>query len=166
MNEQSNRRLDGQAVAGLLSAYGKAEKIADAIDRHVMRLALDMRADCQSLSGKICALTDKKLKYINLKVIIERALKKLPLKYGVTLKLIYCMEYGRGEAAFATGLTARTIGNLASEGLVMLSDALFDYGFDYEWYAREYKGDPYAGRCGITADEGLLSAAKSIENSL
>jgi len=86
-----------------------------------MSLALNFTQCGERLHDEISTLTDKKIKLINLKITIDRCLKKLPRKYAEVIKLYFRERKEPQEIAELTGYGDAAVCRHLVEGITELS---------------------------------------------
>ena len=123
----------------ILSVYKYLEALSNSIDDLVRKKSINSafynngRFDsAYSCANKIMRLTNRKVNLINLKVLVENTLLKLPLKYRQVLILNYVDGVKSCDIAETMHISNRTYFRVKSESLERFADALINEGFTKE----------------------------------
>lgn len=121
----------------LLSVYKHLESITGAIDNLIVKKGINSMfyTDRRGLTTYDCAseiieLTDRKINLINLKVLVEDGLNKLPFEHKRVLMLFYVDGLKSSEVTKLMGCSERTFFRKKDEAIVAFGKNLKCMGFD------------------------------------
>lgn len=122
----------------LLMLYRHLETMAKSIDNLVCRIGINSAFNHSVYnstikdSNKIIELTERKIKIINLKVIIQKALKKLKDKELKLIALYYVDGVSYKKVQELLNITQRTFFRRKELAIAHFSDELANLGYDAE----------------------------------
>lgn len=128
-----------------LSIYHYLETMSKTIDKIVLdtgkssnnkELSNYQTTYCQT--GKIIKLTDRKRKLINLKIIVEDGLARIPKESRRILTLFYIDGIKSNMIAQLLGISIRTFFRQKLKALEDFSQKLLDMGYDEEFFKEDY----------------------------
>ena len=124
---------------------GKLEKLADSIDETVGKLALDLSADTLKQYYKIMEYNDVKRRVVNLKVMRDRMLDRLPEDER---EIVLCYAAGKAmqEIADTRGVSKSSISRKIHTALYKCIRVLDTLGFDTSRLDAEYADIPLVQR--------------------
>lgn len=132
----------------ILSYYNYIEKSVRAIDKYVLDKCVytsyfdcGLNFDIEKRVEKVGEMIDKKRRFINLKVIIEKALSEIDEKHQKILILFYFDNLSCEKIAELLGVNLRTIFRYKNSALVSFSRALSRNGFKEDFFNENYKKD-------------------------
>ena len=136
----------------VLSAYRYLERLCRTIDRLVETTAENSmytnsywQNECSitTIFKKINKLTEKKIDYINLKLIVEKALKSLPIKLSKILILRYIHQLPMEKVAELLKLTHRTTYRKLDFANEQMINAMSRLGYTPEYMNIKFADDSY-----------------------
>ena len=134
----------------ILIAYDELEQLCGAIDKLVDTIAGGSFYSCgpwiasnevYNVSKKIINLSEKKVKYINLKVIVEKCMKMLNKKDAKVVVLRYVKKMEPAEIAGVLKISLRSYFRIAKSALEQLADAMETFGYNFAKMENEYLSD-------------------------
>ncbi len=134
----------------ILSYYSYLEQSVKAIDKFVLDKCVytsyfdcGLNFDIEKRFNKVMELIDKKRRFINLKVIIEKALTQINEKYRKILVLFYIDQLSCEEIARLMNLNIRTFFRYKNQAITSFSKALSREGFNIEYFNENYASDKW-----------------------
>ena len=134
----------------ILSYYSYLEQSVKAIDKFVLDKCVytsyfdcGLNFDIEKRFNKVMELIDKKRRFINLKVIIEKALTEINEKYRKILVLFYIDKVSCEEIAKVMGLNLRPMFRHKNLAIESFTKALSRNGFNLDYFQENYAGDKW-----------------------
>lgn len=127
-------------IKAMLDCYKHIDKLADALDKRVMDIALKSSGfdgnfrPCSHYIKDITNFTNQKINLINIKVIIMDMIKSLPYKYRLVAKYRYIDCLKVSEIAQCLGLSVRSIFRLLRQVPEYCEKYLNSSGLDDKWF--------------------------------
>ena len=130
----------------LLTIYNQLEKITEAIDNLVLTRAINSHNyntnnEVLYVADKIINLTQRKIKLINLKVLVDKVLNKMDKEEAKILILKYLYEFNTEKLMESLGVKERSIFRKINEAIVSFSTICEKYGFNSEKLYDTYKDE-------------------------
>lgn len=119
----------------ILGAYRHLEAVADAIDKIILKTALNSyhfsldTNDVYQTSNKLIELGERKVTLINLKVLVEEMLSKLDSKDADILICRYIENMKFKDIALEKGIGIRTVFRRLDRAEDMFSKKLLNFGY-------------------------------------
>ncbi len=145
--------ITNQQVWGktLLSSYNYLERLCESIDNVVEKTAVNSYYTgffgggdtVEEVSKKIIEYSNRKIGYINLKLIIERTLKSLPKDYAKLLILKFIQKIDMDRICELLKLKIRSSYRRIELAVKAFSEKLEQFGYTKEKLDLEYLGDPF-----------------------
>lgn len=134
-------------TTALIAAYRHLPRAVNACKQTSSSLALSgfYCEDTFALIQKMIDCNVRAESYVNAKVLVDEALKKLPLRHA---KILYLRaRYGMSveKAASKLGYAERSAFRWYAEGLKKAACALKSAGYDEKWFSQRYSGDVLIG---------------------
>ncbi len=138
----------------LLSSYNYLGRLCDSIDNLIEKTAvnsyyafsfINSENSIENISKKIIYYSNRKIDYINLKIIIERALKSISKLSAKYLILRYIHKMSVEKACEILNISSRSSYRKLNSALSEFSGVLSSYGFNVEKLELEYSSDPFIG---------------------
>lgn len=136
----------------VLMSYRYLGKLCNTIDRLVESTAKNSmftnsywQSECSitNVFEKISKLSNKKIDYINLKLTIEKALKKLPEKSAKILILKYVQGINVDEISNLLNIPSRTIYRKLDNAVIQLTEELETLGYSSEFLEVTFFADTF-----------------------
>lgn len=136
----------------LLVSYKYLEQLCDTIDRVVKLTAQSsyfnfgsyfQLNDINNVSNKLYKLINKKIDYVNIKVIVDKALKNMPKRRAKYLILKYIQNLQTSEIAEVLNISSRTYFRYLSKCLDEFNEKLLGLGYTPEKLEMMYSGDSF-----------------------
>jgi DNA-directed RNA polymerase specialized sigma24 family protein len=121
-------------------------KAARVIDELILAEALNYTRSADKMCERVMELTDRKIKILGLRVIIDGLLKKIPCKRRNAVRLVTVAGCSFEDAAERMEISVRAVYRFVEDGIDRLCAVMEEEGFDERWYEREYAGEPYVDR--------------------
>ncbi len=132
----------------ILSFYKYLESSINAIDKYVLNKCLNTsyydKANPLNILkrvDKVNEFIDKKRRFLNLKVIIQDAIIKMPSKYQRQLVLEYFDGVCADEQANLFGVNVRTIFRYKKMALASFASALTRLGYNSQYFQENYNNE-------------------------
>lgn len=120
----------------ILSVYKYLEALANSIDDLILKKSINSAFynngrynSCYDCANKIMQLTERKVNLINIKVMVDNTLLKMPLKYRQLLALAYIDNVKSEEIAEIMHVSVRTFFRRKNEALSSFAKNLTMQGF-------------------------------------
>lgn len=143
-------------VTALIAAYKHLPRAVEACKQTSESLALSGFYDCDTL-GLIQKLMDCNARaegYLNAKVLVDRTLEKLPLRYARILYLRARFNMTMEDIALKLGYSKRSTFRWYAEGLKKAACVLKADGYDDRWFEERYAKDVIIGDFYSQAEKG------------
>ena len=131
-------------IRAMLDCYKHIDKLADALDKRVMDIALkssgfdgNFRPATHYIKA-VTALTNQKIELINIKAIVLDMVKSLPYKYRQAAKYRYIDCLKVREIARLLGLSVRSVFRLLEQLPQYCDEYLNLCGLDDRWFLENY----------------------------
>lgn len=143
----TNQKLWGKA---LLSTYKYLERLCDSLDALVEKTALNsyysfsFRLEdnsIENISNKIISYSNRKIGYINIKVLVEKALKEIKKPYAKLLILKFIYEMPIDEICELLKISSSAFYRRLDKALCLFMSTLSSYGYTCEKLELEYSTD-------------------------
>lgn len=143
-------------VTALLAAYRKLPGAVKACKRTSESLAASgfYCEDTMSLVQKMIDCNARSESYVNAKVLVDRTLEKLPLKYAEILGLRARSGRSIEDIAAKLGYAKRSAFRWYAEGVKKAACALKADGYDEEWFESRYLRDVLIGDYYLQVQKG------------
>ena len=138
----------------VILSYGHLERICNAIDKQIDRLACNSCIGSTSwsniysvsnVSNKIIELTQNKIDYINIKVLVEKVLESINKKFSKILILKYIQNLKTADVAKVLKVSDRTLFRNANKAFAEFADKMSVFGFTSEKMEVKYLSDGLIG---------------------
>lgn len=123
----------------ILSMYKYLEALSNSIDELVLKKSINSAFygngrynSCYDCASKIMQLTERKINLINIKVMVDDTLEKMPLKYRQLLILAYIDNAKSEDIAEIMHVSIRTFFRKKNEALISFAKNLTALGFTQE----------------------------------
>ena len=145
----TKQKVWGKAI---LSSYNYLQRMCDSIDLLVERTALNSYFSVSShfndttidaVSRKIINLSNRKIGYINLKLIIDKALRSIPKIQAKIIILKYIHKYSIEKTSELLGISVRAGYRRLESALSAFMATLTCMGYTSEKLEIEYSSDPF-----------------------
>lgn len=136
----------------ILTAYTYLGRLCDSIDEIIKESAVNSfyshgygweSNSVMGVSKKIIGLSERKIKYINLKVVTEKALKKMPKQLSKLIILKFIHQINTDEIICILNLSRRTLFRFISKALTCFMNELSVLGYTSEKLEIEYFNDNF-----------------------
>ena len=136
----------------LLSSYNYLGRLCDSIDKIIEKTAVNSyycfsfqnsENSIENISKKIINFSKRKIDYINLKVIIEKALKSIPKISAKLLILKFIQKLSIERACELLNITLRSSYRRLNNALDEFCASLTTFGFTIEKLEVNYSTDPF-----------------------
>lgn len=134
-------------VTAILAAYRRLPRAVAACKQTSRSLAESgfYCEDTMGLVGKMIECNARSESYINAKVLVDKVLEKLPLRYAQILYLRAHYPLTMEEIADKLEYSKRSTFRWYGEALKKAACALFAEGYDAKWFEKRYSGDVLIG---------------------
>lgn len=135
----------------MLVAYSSLPQIVKDIER-----SIDLRVksgfgsrhlyygiSTEELLTGILNLNQRKIRLINIKVLVDKSLQALSEREQEFIKLKFFIKKPLREVAERLGVSLRTAFRIYDRVMERVEYALHRMGFDEAWFEKEYKGDTF-----------------------
>ena len=136
----------GKAV---LSIYHNLESVCNTLDELVLKkgiksrnVGFDTEGTLKLMDGML-DLTERKIKFINLKLIVEKAIKAMDDKDSKYLVFRYFDRYSFGTIAHLVGASLRTAQRRVTAATVKFNQTLIGLGFNRNYLQSRYGNEPF-----------------------
>ncbi|MBE7074912.1 MAG: hypothetical protein E7376_02925 [Clostridiales bacterium] len=145
----TNQKIWGKTI---LSSYNYLQHLCNSIDKLVKMVAVNSyysytfkntQNSISNISDKIINLTNRKIDYINLKILIEKALKDIPTLYAKLLILKYIHKLPILKACEILNISKRSSYKKLEQALSSFMAKLATFGYNTEKIEVEFFGDPF-----------------------
>lgn len=136
----------------MLIAYKYLESIINAIDKtfdktvkasFYMGGSFNDRYNTEAISQRLINLSNKKVDYINIKVLVEKVLSKMDKKYAKALILRYIKEINLTTICNLLNISERTFFRRLNMALKSFGNCLNELGYNYEKLEVTYLTDSF-----------------------
>lgn len=156
---------DARWCKTLLCAYRRLGKFCDALNVAMDSFAMSgfmgnhMRVGVTTdmLYDKMIETADRKKGFINIRILVDNALKTLPDKYRSVLVSRYIHGNIAASSAEELGIPPRTYFRYSNKAVALMTFALRHIGYNSERLEAEYGGEPFI--------MGLYKSAEKNEES-
>lgn len=132
----------------ILSIYKYLEPLSNSIDDLVLKKSINSAFygngrynSCYDCANKIMKLMDRKVSLINIKVMVDRVLENMPLKYRQLLILAYIDNVKSEHIAEIMHISLRTFFRKKNDALISFSKNLVTLGFTGEKLRTMFGGE-------------------------
>lgn len=145
----NNQKLWSKAI---LSSYNYLERLCNSIDKLVENMAVNSyfstnlkygANSVEDLSKKIINLSNRKIDYINLKVLTEKALKQMPKAQAKLLILKFIYKMPVQDICKLKNLSRRSAYRMIEQAVVNFMYVLSIFGYTTEKIELDYSNDPF-----------------------
>lgn len=145
----TNQKNWGKAI---LSSYNYLQRLCDSIDLLVERTAVNSYYSfsfnfndtaIETVSNKIIELTNRKIGYINLKLIIDKVLKEIPKNQAKLIILKYIQKLSIEKTCELLDISVRSGYRRLDNALAVFMATLSCMGYTCEKLEIEYACDPF-----------------------
>lgn len=145
----TNQKLWSKTI---LSSYNYLEKLCDSIDKLIQDTAVNSyysygfkngENSITKVSNKIINLSNRKIDYINLKVITDKALKDMSEKQSKLLILKFIHKFNIDKVCELLKMSKRTAYRRIEQALIEFMEMLEVYGYTPEKCEVVYSNDPF-----------------------
>jgi len=133
----------------ILSVYKYLEALSNSIDELVLKKSINsafynngrFNSSCYDCANKIMQLTERKVNLINIKVLVDDTLSKMPLKYRQLLALSYIDNAKSEDIAEIMHISIRTFFRKKNEALNSFAKNLILQGYSKEKLENMFCGE-------------------------
>lgn len=134
----------------ILSVYKYLEALSNSIDDLVIKKSINSAfynngrfRSCYDCANKIMQLTERKINLINIKILVEETLGKMPLRYRQLLALSYIDGVKSEEIAEIMHISMRTFFRKKNEAIESFSKNLVINGYTKEKLESMFCGEDW-----------------------
>lgn len=145
----TNQKVWGKAI---LSSYNYLKRLCDSLDSLIEKTAVNSYysfslnyhdTTIETVSTKILNYSNRKIGYINLKLIIEKALKRMPKQQAKLLILKFIQKMSIEKTSSLLNISNRSSYRRLEKALSMFMAELVCMGYTCEKLEIEYAQDPF-----------------------
>ncbi|MBQ7885027.1 MAG: hypothetical protein IJ318_02915 [Clostridia bacterium] len=145
----TNQKLWSKTV---LSSYNYLKRLCDSIDKLIENTAVNSyysfsykngENSIANISKKIINLSNRKIDYINLKVLTEKALKDMPKEQAKLLVLKFIHKIPIQTICNLSNISKRSAYRKLEQAIMAFMLVLSRYGYSAEKFELDYSGDPF-----------------------
>lgn len=144
----TNQKLWGKVI---LSSYNYLKRLCDSIDCLIENTAVNSYYNFNNLNGNsieniaknIISYSNRKIDYINLKIITEKALKTLPKQYAKILILKFIQKIHIEELCNLLHISKRACYRKLDTAIKLFISSLNCLGYTIEKLELDYSSDPF-----------------------
>lgn len=145
----TNQKLWSKTI---LSSYNYLEKLCDSLDKLIQNTAVNSyysysfkngENSITNISKKIINLSNRKIDYINLKVLTDKALKDMTKQQAKLLILKFINKIQIDKVCELLQMNRRTAYRRIEKALIEFMDVLCSYGYTPEKFEVVYAHDPF-----------------------
>lgn len=133
----------------VLSSYNYLERLCESIDELVESTALNsfycygLEDSVMALSNKIIKLSNRKINYINLKLVVEKTLKDIPNNLSKLLILKYVHNFSIEKCCDLLGYSLRTGYRKLDTALATFSEKMSILGYNVCKLEKDFLNDEF-----------------------
>ena len=144
-----NQKLWGKVI---LSSYNYLNRLSDSLDKLIEKTALNSyysysyrfnNNTIEDVFNKISSYSNRKIDYINLKVLTEKALKSIPKHQAKLLILKFIQNMTIEKASQILQISTRSSYRRLEQAIASFMSALTHMGFTVEKLELDYANDPF-----------------------